>query len=249
MEYYDEYLEHHGIKGQRWGVRRFQKEDGSVTPAGKARYYGDKDSFKASNGIKVGAPKNAGVAAFRKFQATKVGGGMLTGMAKANKAISVGSKAKAGWDRIGKQIEKENQAVRESEKAHRMAVNSEKETKRQAKEGFKERYKENLKETREKATLKDKLIYNDATRKRAAKLMTKYKDMDYNKATETAKKEAKRNTAIVLAAYGAIQVGALVASSKMNNSKVIYGPGDFMTNVGNSMNFTSSKPHTGKLKL
>lgn len=29
------YLEHHGIKGQKWGVRRFQNEDGSLTAAGK----------------------------------------------------------------------------------------------------------------------------------------------------------------------------------------------------------------------
>lgn len=30
-------LSHHGIKGQRWGFRRFQKEDGSRTAAGKKR--------------------------------------------------------------------------------------------------------------------------------------------------------------------------------------------------------------------
>lgn len=35
---------HHGIKGQRWGVRRFQKKDGSLTPAGKERYAYDSDS-------------------------------------------------------------------------------------------------------------------------------------------------------------------------------------------------------------
>ena len=29
---------HHGIKGQKWGVRRFQNEDGSLTDAGKKRY-------------------------------------------------------------------------------------------------------------------------------------------------------------------------------------------------------------------
>lgn len=31
-------LYHHGIKGQRWGVRRFQNEDGSLTNAGEQRY-------------------------------------------------------------------------------------------------------------------------------------------------------------------------------------------------------------------
>lgn len=31
------YLMHHGIKGQKWGVRRFQNEDGSLTAAGKSR--------------------------------------------------------------------------------------------------------------------------------------------------------------------------------------------------------------------
>lgn len=33
----DEILVHHGIKGQRWGIRRFQNEDGTRTAAGKAR--------------------------------------------------------------------------------------------------------------------------------------------------------------------------------------------------------------------
>lgn len=33
------HLEHHGIKGQKWGERRFQNEDGSLTEEGKRRYY------------------------------------------------------------------------------------------------------------------------------------------------------------------------------------------------------------------
>lgn len=34
-------LWHHGIKGQTWGVRRFQNEDGSLTEEGKRRYLAD----------------------------------------------------------------------------------------------------------------------------------------------------------------------------------------------------------------
>lgn len=34
----DNHLSHYGILGQKWGIRRFQNEDGSLTEAGKARY-------------------------------------------------------------------------------------------------------------------------------------------------------------------------------------------------------------------
>ena len=32
------YLTHHGIKGQKWGIRRYQNPDGSLTSAGRKRY-------------------------------------------------------------------------------------------------------------------------------------------------------------------------------------------------------------------
>ena len=37
-------LEHHGIKGQKWGVRRYENPDGTLTEAGKKRY--QKDFYK-----------------------------------------------------------------------------------------------------------------------------------------------------------------------------------------------------------
>lgn len=50
---YPNELYHHGIKGQKWGVRRFQNPDGSYTAAGKKRY--GKPSGERSSGTKDGA--------------------------------------------------------------------------------------------------------------------------------------------------------------------------------------------------
>ena len=43
MLWEDNYLAHYGIYGQRWGVRRFQNKDGSLTAEGKVRYGLPKD--------------------------------------------------------------------------------------------------------------------------------------------------------------------------------------------------------------
>ena len=34
---YNDYLCHYGIKGMKWGIRRYQNEDGTLTAAGKKR--------------------------------------------------------------------------------------------------------------------------------------------------------------------------------------------------------------------
>ncbi len=43
-------LTHHGIKGQKWGQRRFQNEDGTWTAAGKERYGDDDGSPRSFKG-------------------------------------------------------------------------------------------------------------------------------------------------------------------------------------------------------
>ena len=54
-KYYGE-LYHHGIAGMKWGVRRYQNKDGSLTNAGKRRY-GTKANFEKVQAAKKAAAK------------------------------------------------------------------------------------------------------------------------------------------------------------------------------------------------
>ncbi len=47
------YLAHHGIKGMKWGVRRFQNKDGSLTAAGRDRYLVNQKMVTLNDGSKV----------------------------------------------------------------------------------------------------------------------------------------------------------------------------------------------------
>lgn len=50
---------HHGIKGMRWGVRRYQNKDGSLTQAGQKRYDRDvreNNAKKKDNRIVIDGP-------------------------------------------------------------------------------------------------------------------------------------------------------------------------------------------------
>lgn len=55
MYSYGSYLAHYGVRGMKWGRRRYQNKDGSLTPAGRARY--SDDSNEAYNLKKKGVNK------------------------------------------------------------------------------------------------------------------------------------------------------------------------------------------------
>ena len=58
------YLVHHGTKGQKWGVRRFQNPDGTLTEEGKRKLqaYRDSEASKAAKRYDKMLQKNARIA-------------------------------------------------------------------------------------------------------------------------------------------------------------------------------------------
>ena len=54
---YDEELQHWGIKGQKWGRRRYQNKDGSLTPEGRKRYGSLSEAVGAANAVRIKAKR------------------------------------------------------------------------------------------------------------------------------------------------------------------------------------------------
>lgn len=63
---YTTYLVHHGIKGQKWGIRRYQNPDGTLTEAGRKRYSDEFDRIDS----KLTSKREKAISAERNYHST-----------------------------------------------------------------------------------------------------------------------------------------------------------------------------------
>ena len=97
------YLAHHGVLGQKWGVRRYQNKDGSLTPEGR-RHRGYSEKTGGSDLKKVGSKvKKVAGDAYKTHKQNKV---------KKEKDLEI-AKEKARKEAIERQAKK---AIAEEEK-------------------------------------------------------------------------------------------------------------------------------------
>jgi hypothetical protein len=81
------YLAHHGIKGQKWGIRRYQNPDGSLTDEGRRRYgFG-----KGAGGLMTQNTKE------RMLQGGKLGAKIGTGLGAVSGAVGIAGLVGAGF--------------------------------------------------------------------------------------------------------------------------------------------------------
>lgn len=105
---------------------------------------------------------------------------------------------------------------------------------KQAKKANKKAIDKQYAKLQKNASLKDRLMYNDATRRKAAKYVVN-NNMSVAEATKKANSNARKTTAALLAAYGAVKVAHKVAKAVNNhyNAQVLDAAGNVIKRFHN----------------
>ena len=198
-------LEHFGLKGMKWGVRRFQNKDGSLTEAGKQRY-ANTGNLNSGGGGGGGAPEEEDEETKKAIEEAAKKAGMTVDEYRkkfADKVAALKEKARdAAWDaryaaedaadavtgKTSKQI---------AEKSAKSAEENEKKAAAARKEGRDDdaaKYEEWAKQSREISEYRQNK-YDNSLAQRTKRVLKKASDTVYNEAGGKYKKAAAENNA------------------------------------------------------
>lgn len=180
--YLDDTLAHHGIKKQRWGIRRWQNEDGSLTEAGRRRY-GRVENLNANRTLKDIAKDQK----------------LTIKLDRANKKLAI-QRAKQQLIEVKKTNEQNKTAIKKTQEERRridLEAKEREEAKRLAEKNRKKEEAEKIAAEKERKALekeqerKDAKAMKEERKKRTetAKKVSLMTDMELNDAIARLRKE------------------------------------------------------------
>ena len=180
--YLDDTLAHHGIKKQRWGFRRWQNEDGSLTEAGRRRY-GRVENLNANRTLKDIAKDQK----------------LTIKLERANKKLAI-QRAKQQLIEVKKTNEQNKTAIKKTQEERRridLDAKEREEAKRLAEKNRKKEEAEKIAAEKERKALekeqerKDAKAMKEERKKRTetAKKVSLMTDMELNDAIARLRKE------------------------------------------------------------
>lgn len=237
-----EYLAHHGILGQKWGVRRFQNRDGSYTPRGRDRH------ADAENG--ENHAKSAKASFYR--TASKVYALNERTYKKSNKTLSsMNEAAKKDMLKKASQAQKEADAKKQAKMNYKNSKLEEKQSSKNAKvDAYRQKLADKSAKKAEKEAELSKKDMRDAKdlRKNGTKSEA-YKEWAKAQLTETSENEGFLSKATELAITSKYDVADLMGQKIRSSDEHKAASKAWMAKNEHFMNLNIKDQKVTKLNL
>lgn len=189
-------LKHYGVLGMKWGKRRARRESTLPKSAVRRRLDETKSTYKnlkSARKERDAAIQDRYAKTVQKLEKNYKYGQNLSAK-DMQRELAADNRARKEWE--------QSAARYKSDKVTAKAAYKE------AKQARKEAINKTYEELKKNESLGKKLLFNDATRKRTAQLITDY-NMPLSQAKKAANKEAVRNTVLFMTVIGAMNINTI----------------------------------------